>query len=333
MVRNKAKSVLFIFLSVVVMGAEATSTKKMYRWVNDDNKVFFSDQMPPDQVKHRRETLNKNARVIDVVEQEKTKAQQALEKRLTKLRIQQQAILQKQRIKDKVLLTTFRNLQDMDLALKGKMLALDRQRRVVQGNLNRLNKQLRQQQQRAAQHERDGRKVPKNINNDISSSKMQIEMTLIEISKKFENKRNIRRIFEEDIARFTFLTQSTVSSKDLTRKTAESKAETELGVYICETKKICDKAWVYAKQFVSTYSTTGLYVETDRLIMSQDPSKNTDLSLSASMMDVENNKQQLFLDIRCHISSLGKDLCAGVEARHIRHSFSDYIKSALKAEI
>lgn len=332
MVINKAKCVFFIFLSVVVISAEAASTKKMYRWVNENNKVYFSDQMPPDQVKHRRETLNKHARVINVVEKEKTKAQQALEKRLVKLRIQQKAILQKQRIKDKVLLTTFRNLEDMDLALKGKMLALDGQRKVVQGNLNRLNKQLRQQQQRAAQHERDGHEVPKKISDNISSSKMQIEMTLIEISKKFENKRNTRKKFEEDIARFTFLTQSKVRSNVLTRKTAETKAETELGVYICETKKICDRAWVYAKQFVSTYSTTSLYVDAERLIMSRDPSKNTDLSLSASKMNVD-NKYQLFLDIRCYKSSLGKDLCAGVEARHIRHSFSDYIKSALKAEI
>ncbi len=315
------------------MSAEAASTKKMYRWVNENNKVYFSDQMPPDQVKHRRETLNKHARVIDVVEKEKTKAQQGLEKRLVKLRIQQQAILQKQKIKDKVLLTTFRNLEDIGLALKGKMLALDGQRRVVQGNLDRLNKQLRQQQQRAAQHERDGHKVPNNISDNISSSKMQIEMTLIEISKKFENKRNTRKKFEEDIARFTFLTQSKVNSHILTRKTAESKAESELGVYFCETEKICDRAWAYAKQFISTYSTTNLYVETERLIMSQDPTKNTDLSLSASKMNVENNKYQVFLDIRCYKSSLGKDLCAGVEARHIRHSFSDYIKSALKAEI
>ncbi len=305
----------------------------MYRWINDDNKVSFSDQMPPDQIKHRRETLNKHARVIDVVEQEKTKAQQALEKRLVKLRIQQQAIIQKQKIKDKVLLTTFRNQEDIELALKGKMLALDGQRKVVQGNLDRLNKQLRQQQKRAAQYERDGHQVPKKIRDDISSSKMQIEMTLIEISKKFENKRNTRKKFEEDIARFTFLTQSKVNSHVLTRKTAESKAETELGVYICETNKICDRAWVYAKQFINTYSTTDLYVENERLIMSKDPSRNTDLSLSVSKMNVDNNKYQLFLDIRCYKSSLGKDLCAGVEARHIRHSFSDYIKSALKAEI
>jgi len=316
-----------------VMSAHSTSAKKMYRWVDEKNNVLFSDQMPPDQVKYRRETLNKNARVVNVVEKEKTKAQQELEKRLERLRQQQDAILQKQKIKDKVLLSTFRSLGDMDLALKGKMLALDGQRRVVQGNLNRLEKQLKQQQKMAAQYERDGQNVPEKIKNDISASRTQIELTLIEISKQFENKRAVRKKLEDDIARFTFLTQSKLSSNDLTRKTAESKAETELGVYICETKKLCDKAWDYAKQFVHTYSTTGLYVETDLLIMSKEPAKKTDLSLSASKKDVGYNKQQLFLDIRCHISSLGKELCEGVKARKIRHSFSAYIKSALIADM
>ncbi len=304
----------------------------MYRWVDENNNVRFSDQMPPDQIKYKRETLNKNARVVNIVEKEKTKAQQELEKRLEKLREQQEEIFIKQKVKDNVLLSTFRSLSDIDVVLKGKMLALDSQRRVVQGNLKRLKKQLKQQQQIAAQFERDGQKVSQKIEKDISSSKKQIEKTLIEVSKQFEKKRAVRKKFEIDIARFTFLTQSKLSSHDLTRKTAESQAETELGVYICENEKLCEKAWKFAKKFVHSYSTTGLYVETDQLIMSKEPSKETDLSLSASKTAVKYSKQQLFLDIRCHISSLGKELCIGAEARNIRHSFSTFIKSALIAE-
>lgn len=314
------------------MSAQSASTKKMYRWVDENNNTRFSDQFPPDQIGHRRETLNKNARVINVIEKERTKAQQGLEKRLEKLRQQQKEILVEQKVKDRVLLSTFRSLSDLELALKRKMMSLDSQRRVIQGNLNRLEKQLKRQQKSAAQFERDGKKTPKATEDNLTSSKKQIDLALIEISKQFEKKRIIRQKFETDIVRFTFLTQSKLSSHDLTRKTAEIKAERELGVYICETRKKCDKAWVYAKQFVHTYSTTGLYVESDRLIMSKEPSSEKDLSLSASKKNVTHTKQQLFLDIRCHISSLGKELCGGPEAKKIRYSFSAYIKSGLMVD-
>lgn len=311
---------------------QALTAEKLYRWVDENGKTRYADKLPPDQVQYRRETLNKSARVIDVTEKEKTKAQQELEKRLTVLRKQQESILEKQKMKDKVLLSTYRNLNDMTLVLEGKMLALDSQRRVVQGNLDRLKKQLRQQQQKAAQHEKDGKKVPDSIKEEIRSTREQIDLTLIEISNQFENKKKVRQKLESDIKRFKFLTQSPADSNQLTLQTADNQAETELGVYICENLEICNKAWEYAKQFVYTHSTTGIYIESDNLIMSQEPKKENDLSLSVSNKKVTDNRQQLFLDIQCHISSLGKELCDSSKTKRIRHSFSDFIHTALNVD-
>ena len=97
--------------------SQSVFAKKMYRWVDDNGNTFYSDQIPPDQVKHRRESLNENARVVDVLEKEKTKSQRELEKRLLILRRQQEEIIKKQKSHDKVLLSTFRNLHDMNVTL------------------------------------------------------------------------------------------------------------------------------------------------------------------------------------------------------------------------
>ena len=317
---------------ILMLGAQSVLAKKMYRWVDEQGNVRYSDQVPPDQVKHRRESLSDTARVIEVVEKEKTKAQRELEKRLHVLRKQQDEIIAKQKSHDKVLLSTFRTVDDMELAFKGKMLALDGQRKMFLGNLKRLEQQLQQQQKRAAQYERDGRKVPPELLAKIADFKAQIAQTYIEISNQFEKKKRVGQQFEADISRFAFLTQSGSESKVLSRKTADDKAENELGLYICETDVQCDKAWLAAKRFIYTYSTTELDIETDTLIMSMTPYKDTDLSLSVSKMDVENNREQIFLDIRCRNSSSGAELCRGEKADKIRYSFSDYIKSALTPE-
>jgi len=325
---STAHKILLITL-LLFIGGQSVHAKKMYRWVDEVGNVRYSDQVPPDQVKHRRESLNENARVIDVTEKQKTKAENDLEKRLFLLRKQQDDIIKKQKSHDKVLLSTFRRLSDMEMALKGKMLAMDGQRRVIQGNLQRIEMQLQQQQKKAAQYERDGKAVPKKLLTEIAGSKEQIEQAYIEIANQFEKKKKVREDFEEDLARFAFLTQSdTTESKILSLQTAEKKAENQLGLFICESTKQCDKAWMAAKKFIYTHSTTDFNIETDRLIMSQTPYKDKDMSLSVSKLIVD-NRQQLFLDIRCRQSSLGAELCRSDKVTKIRTSFSNYIKSNL----
>jgi hypothetical protein len=312
-----------------MVSGELVFARNLFRWVDDQGNVRYSDQVPPDQVKHRRESLDENIRVVDTVNKEKTIAQRELEKRLLLLRKQQEDIINQQKAHDKVLLSTFRNVDDMKMSLKGKVLALDGQKSLLDGNLQRVEKQLQLQQKRAAQHELDGKKVPIRLLKSISASKEQVDQAADEIARHIQKKKRIKTAFEIDVDRFVFLTQSNTESKELSRKTGENKAENMLGLYICETVQHCDKAWLRAKQFVLTFSTTPLDSETDRLIMGQVPHRDSDLSLSVSRMDVEKKKQQLFLDIRCRKSSLGEELCAGDKAKKIRRSFSDYIKSAL----
>ncbi len=324
-----SKKYLLTILLILLMSGEFVLARNMFRWVDDKGNVKYSDQVPPDQVKHKRESLNENIRVVDTVNKEKTEAQRELEKRLLLLRKQQEDIINKQKAHDKVLLSTFRNVDDMKMSLKGKMKALDGQRTLIDGNLQRAEKQLQLQQKRAAQFERDGKKVPIKFLKSISTRKQQIDVATVEIARHIEKKNRIKNQIETDIERFIFLTQSNAESKDLSRKTGESKAANLLGLYICETVEQCEQAWLRAKQFVLDFSTTQLDSETDRLIIALVPYRDTDLSLSVSRMDVENKKQQLFLDIRCRKSSLGKELCAGERAKKIRYSFSNYIKSAL----
>lgn len=326
------KKIFVLTFLLLMLGEQSAFAKKMYRWVDGLGNIRYSDQVPPDQVTHRRESLNQNARVIKVLDKEKTKAQRELEERLVILRRQQQGIIAKQKAHDKVLLSTFRNIDDMKLALNGKMLALDGQRNVLQSNLNGLEHQLQQQQKKAAQHERDGNRIPKKLLDKITNSKQQLTQTKAEIIRHIDKKERIKKAFEADLDRFSFLTQSNMESKELSLKTAESKAANELGLYICESDQRCEKAWANAKLFVTLHSTTEIEIETDKLIMSRSPYKDTDLSLSVSKMDMVKKKKQIFLDIRCRRSSLGKELCSGPEAEKIRSTFSGYIKSALAEE-
>lgn len=331
--RNTAiKRTLIIALSLLFAVGESAFAKKMYRWVDESGNVYFSDQVPPDQVQHKRETLSGKARVLDVLEKAKTAEQLAQQKRLDTLRKEQEKIIAKQAANDKVLLSTFRNVDDMNKALSNKMASFDAGQKVIEGNVQRFEQQLQQQQQQAANLERNGSKIPPKLLADIAASKQQIETGKQELLRHQQDRQNSEKEFKADIVRFQFLTQANSEGKPGNGDAlAASNASNELGLFVCQDAAQCEKAWKIAGEFVATHSTTGQDVESEKLIMRAAPQKDDDLSLSVSLLE-RNNSQQIFLDIRCRQSGIGAELCGGGKAQAIRQAFAPFIQSGLAAQ-
>ncbi|OQK18642.1 hypothetical protein AU255_00900 [Methyloprofundus sedimenti] len=303
----------------------------MYRWVDKDGNVSYSDQVPPDQSRLERNVLNDSGRVIDTVSAAKTQEQIDLEKRLAILRTEQEKIIAKQNLNDKVLLSTFRNVDDLRLTLNSKLLAVDAQKRVYDKTQENLREDLAQARKRAAQAERSGHKVSQAILNEIAQIEKSIDVTDQEISKVIVKRQEIEKKFDKEIERFLFLTKTNKdNSKNVINEIAELKDADDLGLFSCEDANSCQLAWEEAKQFVVLNSTTGINYFTETLIMGNDPVKETDISLSVSKLMRKNNNDSIFLDIRCHNSSRGTELCLSKQVDLIRRSFGPYIQSAVK---
>jgi hypothetical protein len=319
----------FLVLSLVLIsGSDSAYAKKMYRWVDESGNVYFSDQVPPEQVQYKRETLSNKAKVLDVVEKAKTPEQIALQKRLNELRKEQEKIIAKQLENDKVLLSTYRNMDDMKSALQNKILAFDSRQKATEANILRLIQQLEKQQEQAAEHERNARNVPEQLVAEIANSNQQIEDNRKDLGKLLAERQSTENEFKADMIRFGFLTQSKTDEKTSSKTLAASNAVNALGLFICQDAERCDKAWKIAGEFVAMHSTTGDDVETDKLIMRASPVKNDDLSLSVSKLQ-QNGQEQIFLDIRCKQSPIGAELCASQKVQEIRQGFSPYLQSHL----
>lgn len=325
---TKISKFLIVGLALL-LSSEFASAKKMYRWVDENGNVYFSDQVPPEQAKHKRETLSEKARVVDVLEKAKTPEQIEQQKRLDALRKEQEKIVAQQASNDKVLLSTFRSLDDMNNAMENKLAGLDATQKVIEGNIERYEQQLQQQQKQAADYERNASKVPDKLLADIAASKQQIEATRQELDRHRLKRQATEKEFKADMARFQFLTQPSGDEKKVGQSLAESNANNALGLFVCQNAEQCDKAWKIAGEFVAKHSTTAPDVETDKLIMRAAPTKDDDLSLSASKLDHSSGQQQIFLDIRCRPSTLGLDLCASGKVQALRQGFAPFVQSQL----
>ena len=325
------RPILFVTMIAGMLALQPSVYAKMYRWVDKEGHVFYSDKVPPNQSRLERNVLNHKGRVVDTVRAAKTQEQIALEKRLKILRTEQEKIIARQKSNDKVLLSTFRNIDDLRLTLNGKLLLVDAQKRVYEKTQEHLRDDLARARKKAARAERSGKKVPVAILNEIAQIEENINATYLDINKVLEKRKGIEKKFDKEIERFIFLTKTNkANAKKVSDETAELKAADALGLFNCKDEKNCQLAWEEAKQFVILNSTTGINFDTEVLVMGNDPMKETDISLSISKSKRQNNKVSIFLDIRCHKTSIGAELCLSKKVDVIRRSFRPYIESALK---
>ncbi|MFI3187475.1 MAG: DUF4124 domain-containing protein [Methylococcaceae bacterium] len=319
-----------IFLvCVFCLSSDPAFAKKMYKWLNEHGETIFSDQVPPEDSQFRRESLNQKGRVIEVTEQAKTKDQQAMDNRLRALKKAQEKIIAQQAANDKVLLSTFRSLDDMEANFYATMQSLDTQRNVAQGNVKRVQNQLENQQKKAAELERNGKKIPKSLLDDIKQSETQLQIANTEIDRQLEKKSRSKADFEADIERFKFLTHQDNTSSNPSDKSKQNNTENVIGLYTCETDTLCAKAWISAHDFVKAHATTPIDTDTDKLILGRGPVTDSDMSLSVTKIEEPNKKPQLFLDISCRDSSLGGELCSSQKVRDIRSEFRPFIEAAV----
>jgi len=320
-------STLFLVCFFYVISSPVVHANKLYRWVDENGKTFFSDQIPPEKSSLPRDLLSKSGRVLQATEKAKTKEQLDLEKKLAVLRKEQEKIIAIQKTHDKALLSTFHTKEEILRSLQDRLLVFDKHKTVIEGNLIRLKSQLEKQQKLAADFDRNGEKVPQHLINEMKSIQDQIDQIPIELSDNNAKKKQVENEFAADIERFVLLTEA--KSPVPKNKTPSIKEANELGLFYCQNDHQCIKAWEIGRTFVNFHSTTGADIYNDKLIMNRPPAKDSDLSLSLSKIAINENDYQLFLDVRCRDSSQGRELCASQKVKDIRSAFRPYINNAL----
>ena len=311
-----------------LVGSQAVIAKKLYRMVDQYGNTLYSDQVPPEQAPNRRETLSPSARVLEVTERAKSREQQDFERRLAALRKEEEKLIAKQVIHDNPLLSTFHSEDEIRVALKAKMQLFDDQRKVIENSLQNAQSQLQSWEKNAASVERNGQTVSPKLLENIKSAQTQVERIQKEIRANIDKKNMTEDEFHADIARYLFLTQSV--KKPTKQAVLPSIQEANaLGLFHCENDHQCNKAWEIARVFVNRHSTTKADVYNDKLIMNRPPATEADISLSLSRIAITENDYQLFLDIHCHNSSIGEELCSSQKVRDLRHSFRAYVNDNL----
>ncbi len=305
---------------------------RLYRWVDENGKVFYADQIPPEFNKYKRAALDEKARVVETTAAEKPDDQKNLEQRLARLRTQQEKLIAEQKAKDAVLLKTFHGEKDLQQVLKSQLKSIETQKRVSLGNLRRLQYQLRKQQKKAADYERLGKKISVRLLAEIHETEQQIKHVQKEINLRDQEIQKTKLQFAKDLKRFRVLMQKKAMAKNATTDSGTGKLQDMPGVFVCKDENQCASAWEIARLYVQNHSTTRIELDSKKLILTPEPEQDNDISLSISKIKNDDGMLQIFLDIKCKASKKGRQLCSSDKVYKIRSGFNPFVKMLLSPD-
>ena len=175
---------------------------KLYKWTDENGKVHYSDKVPPQHSKHKRDELNEQGITVKKIAAPKTAEQLKKEEQQAKIRAEQERKEQKQARYDQMLLNSY-------LSEDGLINARDANITAVENVIQASNDTLKNQEQRlmdlrksAANYERSGKPVPEGILKQIKNTQEQIQRTHDYIATKQGEQETTRKKYEKDIQRY-----------------------------------------------------------------------------------------------------------------------------------
>ena len=205
-----------VFAALWSLGASPALAGKLYRWVDENGHVYFSDKVPPEDIKLKHQELNKQGMVIDTIEAAKTPEQIAEEERQEKLRAEEEKRRKEIELHDQWLVSTFRDENDLIQSRDAKIDALESATKLTRDRITRLKDDLEHLRTQAADHERGGSPVPDDLLRDIKSLEQQINDNTDYVSKKTQEQEQLRAQYDKDLKRLRELRGVTTTENSAT---------------------------------------------------------------------------------------------------------------------
>ena len=171
-------------------------------WHNKDGVRECGNAVPPEYAQQGSEVKDKQGVTVGATGRAKTIEELESERAAVKQKDVEAEAVKKRAAQDRVLLDTFATEDDMILTRDGQTAHLDSQIHLVQSHIEKLQKNLDQMIERAAESERRGEKPPADVVKNIENVGGQLVDNHNFIDTKRKEQELIRARFETDIARF-----------------------------------------------------------------------------------------------------------------------------------
>ncbi|MCP3686940.1 MAG: DUF4124 domain-containing protein [Gammaproteobacteria bacterium] len=196
----------------ILYSAIATSihAATLYKWVDDDGTVRYSDRMPVTDIKKEHQMLNEQGVVIDTKAAAKTDRELAAE--AAAMKVEELRLAKEKRLKiaqdkkDRVLLLTYSSEQEMNAVHGNRVEVIESVITLIEKSLNATKTRLVELEDRANKvYLSQNKGIPGGLAQNIEHFTRKVFNRMEQLQLKKEEKRAINVQFEIDLARYRLL--------------------------------------------------------------------------------------------------------------------------------
>ena len=195
-----------LLLLTALLTASSVFGERMYKWVDENGQVHYSNQLPPEATQRKREVINDQGRTLKVYRAPLTPEEKVEEARLAELEARKKELAEKRANHDRSLLVTYSSKEDMYPVRDAKISAIESLIQVTDSRISSMQSRLLELTEEAAGYERSGKQLPASLLSRISILRKQIERNQDFAKDKKREIEDIRLQFESDVRRYIELT-------------------------------------------------------------------------------------------------------------------------------
>jgi len=202
---TKAAPITLAVLAVVLLTG-AGEERRTYSWTDDDGVTYYGDKVPPEYRDRKKRILNEQGVTVGVIEGKKTPEELALEAK----RRAMEAEKEKRRRADKVLLSTYLSVDELEMHRDRRLELLRAQQKVAELYLRNLRRRMVSLQEEASNYkpyttDPDAEMIPPDLAEDLSDTKDRINRQEAQLAEHRREADQLEQKFAQDISRFRSL--------------------------------------------------------------------------------------------------------------------------------
>jgi hypothetical protein len=204
------QSAMLLLAALLCAFAMPASAAKLYKWVDEDGNVRYSDRLPPQQTSKEHQQLNSQGIVLNSTDAAKPPEEAATEaeakRKLEAEQLEAARIKAVQDRKDLVLTMTFASEAEIEHARDNRIEAIDSVIRLIETNIESTQKKLDNIKKSATlTYTSKGKEIPGGVAQKIEHFERKIESRNSQMEAKAREKDKMRAKYEADLERFRVL--------------------------------------------------------------------------------------------------------------------------------
>lgn len=179
--------------------------QKLYRWVDAEGKVHYTDTLPPEAVNQARDEISRSGTTVGRVDRALTPEERAAKEAEEAEAARLAAIKAEQDKMDAVLMGSYATEADLERAYRERFDLLDQSLEAARVGIRSQEKSLEDQLAHAASLERAGKPVPATVQSTIAAARTQVEDQREYLRKRETERQNLQTEYDAILQRYRLL--------------------------------------------------------------------------------------------------------------------------------